>query len=198
MQGGRDHHGALGHADRDTHARSRCLANRKASMAPDHPHSSSNSRTSSTSGDGLFLSAASSTNHTSRTRLCPIFGACAPDLRIGDVIVWRSGARLLAHRLISKKQTGGSLVLTAKGDFLPSRDRPISEPELLGRVVSVQKGDRELQFDRPCWRLCNWCLAMLSARLRLNDALTVSKVVYSLMRAVIRCVASLRRGRGHE
>jgi hypothetical protein len=43
--------------------------------SPDQPHSSSNSRTSSTYGDGLFLSAVSSTIFTGWNRLSPFLGA---------------------------------------------------------------------------------------------------------------------------
>ncbi len=70
-------------------------------------------------------------------------------VRIGDIVFFRSGRRLLAHRVIKRTVEGRSVRLITQGDSLPTADRPIDdEADLLGRVEIVYRNGRAIRLDR--------------------------------------------------
>lgn len=80
-------------------------------------------------------------------------------LRRGDVIVFRRGDRLVAHRLL---KTGRQTFIT-KGDHTLHLDAPVPAAAVLGRVVGVQRGARLAPLDTPAWRRAGALIAALSA-----------------------------------
>ncbi len=56
------------------------------------------------------------------------------DLRVGDIIIFRSRDDLLAHRIVAKH---GSSLWIAKGDNTFISDDPVAFEEILGRVIAV-------------------------------------------------------------
>ncbi len=62
-------------------------------------------------------------------------------LRSGDVVVFKSGDKLIAHRLVFKK----NFVAVTKGDNNPDCDPPISVFDIVG-VVSGKSSKRALWF----------------------------------------------------
>jgi len=56
-------------------------------------------------------------------------------VRVGDIVLVGRGGRLCAHRLASKAESSGKAFWITQGDAMPAPDRPVSEDELLGRVV---------------------------------------------------------------
>ncbi|MFZ2087958.1 MAG: hypothetical protein WAU47_05235 [Desulfobaccales bacterium] len=63
----------------------------------------------------------------------------AGGLKLGDVLVYRDGGRLVAHRLIAKRQGPDSLLLITRGDAAPWRHRQEVAPgQVLGRVCAVK------------------------------------------------------------
>lgn len=71
-------------------------------------------------------------------------------IRRGDVIVFRRNDELTVHRVIDIKP--GPTYLT-KGDNLSYFDSPVPVSELLGRVVRIQRGQREININTRLWRL---------------------------------------------
>lgn len=76
-------------------------------------------------------------------------------LRVGDIIFYRSGDRLLAHRVIGFVATPAGRCARARGDAFVQEDPPIAEEDLIGRVEAVSRprrdGWREIPLDRG-WR----------------------------------------------
>lgn len=63
----------------------------------------------------------------------------------GDVLLYRAGDRLVAHRLHALEANG---LLRLRGDLLASDDPPVPAGAILGRLVAVRRGGRELPTDR--------------------------------------------------
>jgi len=81
------------------------------------------------------------------------------DLRRGDVIVFRRGDRLVAHRLL---KTGRQTFIT-KGDHTLHLDAPVPAAAVLGRVIGMRRGARFAALDTPAWRQAGALIAALSA-----------------------------------
>jgi hypothetical protein len=66
----------------------------------------------------------------------------ASDLRPGDVMVYRVGEAVVAHRLVQKSWELGRLRLWARGDSFPrhARGEDITPEQVLGRVATVDWG----------------------------------------------------------
>ena len=65
--------------------------------------------------------------------------------RRGDVLLYRAGARLVAHRLHAFEEDGR---LRLRGDLLPSDDPLIPADAILGRLVAIRRRGREHRADR--------------------------------------------------
>ena len=68
-------------------------------------------------------------------RLLVEFGA-APE-RVGDIIVFSQGQRLVAHRIVARSKGGAPV---AKGDFEPYADGPIDPNDIFGVVRALADG----------------------------------------------------------
>ncbi len=97
--------------------------------------------------------------------------------RLGDIVVFLRGDRLLAHRLVHRR--GGAWV--CQGDARRTSDGPIARERIIGRVVEARLGERViwtgpeplptryrwvlryhlLRASRLFGRICNWSLAKL-------------------------------------
>jgi signal peptidase I len=72
-----------------------------------------------------------------------------PEAKVGDVIFFRSGDRLLAHRVIRRIREGEGLRLVTRGDNSCQEDSPVStEADLVGRVEVVYRDERDIGLDR--------------------------------------------------
>jgi len=66
-------------------------------------------------------------------------------IRRGDVILYRSARGVIAHRVASvERGLAGAPVFIPRGDASQSRDDPVEEGAILGRVVTVERGGRAL------------------------------------------------------
>jgi signal peptidase I len=74
------------------------------------------------------------------------------DVQVGDVVFFRSGERLLAHRVTRFALDEQGMYLRARGDGFLQEDPPIREADLVGRVVTIHRGRghkrRTIQLDR--------------------------------------------------
>jgi hypothetical protein len=66
-------------------------------------------------------------------------------IRRGDVILYRVGQGVIAHRMTRvERGPDGAVVFVPRGDASPSRDDPVEEAAILGRVMAVERGGRTL------------------------------------------------------
>jgi signal peptidase I len=76
--------------------------------------------------------------------------ASLQDISVGDVVVFLRMGRLFVHRVVDRKVPGtvglsADWRLITRGDRLRHNDPPVSSPELLGRVVSIERDNREVK-----------------------------------------------------
>ena len=70
-----------------------------------------------------------------------------PALAIGEILVFRHGAKLYYHRVIERISPNQ---WRTKGDTLINSDEPVSDRDIVGRVTAVRRGNRvrEVRPDR--------------------------------------------------
>jgi hypothetical protein len=86
----------------------------------------------------------------------------AADLKVGDVIFCRlAGDKLVAHRLTGRCQAAGRSYLVTRGDAAVGLAEQVQPNQVLGRVMTVQRGPRLFRLDRGRW----WWLGLAWARL---------------------------------
>ena len=95
--------------------------------------------------------------------LVSIHRACLNDISPGEVVLFLQRGRLFVHRVVDRKvaaTSGGSVepCLVTRGDRLRHDDSPVSSPELLGRVVSIERDNRKVELpaigsNQPILRL---------------------------------------------
>jgi signal peptidase I len=76
---------------------------------------------------------------------------CARQIKRGDIILYRAGRGVTAHRVIEivrKKRSdplfGSDPLFVLRGDAAATRDAPVGPENILGRVVSVERRGRRL------------------------------------------------------
>ncbi|MBT2758394.1 signal peptidase I [Mesobacillus foraminis] len=74
------------------------------------------------------------------------FVSCEPEeLKKGDVVLYYSEmGQIIAHRFIEMKSTNYMSYYYLKGDTNLGFDAPIKEHQIVGKLVSIQKGDRNV------------------------------------------------------
>lgn len=96
--------------------------------------------------------------------------ASAEDVAAGDIVLFSSACRFVAHRVVKSDDNGSGLVLT-RGDAMAAADSPIRQNEILGRVSFVVR-------DGQCFRAkkkLRWSQRALAALLRRSE--TAARVV---------------------
>jgi signal peptidase I len=97
-----------------------------------------------------------------RGDIVTVVPADAGNLRVGDVVLYQSGSIAVVHRMLMQYSRGGSTWLLTKGDAMPEADSPVEAGRLIGRVVSIERGGRRLDLDRPAMRAISVLIAMIS------------------------------------
>lgn len=64
------------------------------------------------------------------------------DARVGDVILFRHGGLIVAHRVVGTRTRDGDRRLIAKGDNEPFATEDVASSDLLGVVRTVDRGSR--------------------------------------------------------
>lgn len=74
-----------------------------------------------------------------------------PSYRVGDVVAFLTGSRLIVHRLVYRGNSGMARgFLLTRGDATPIPDAPVPEANVLGPVIAVRSDTRWLTLnDRP-------------------------------------------------
>jgi len=95
-------------------------------------------------------------------------------MRRGDVILYRVGRGVIAHRVAAiERGPAGALTFIPRGDASQGRDDAVEEGAILGRVVAVERGGRALdptagraRARAVAWAAAARLLGWLRARLR--------------------------------
>ena len=66
------------------------------------------------------------------------------EARLGDVIIFRHGGQVVAHRVVGGRRRDGVRRLIAKGDNEPLATEDVAPSELLGVVRAIDRGSRGL------------------------------------------------------
>src|SRR4030067_3849623 len=85
-------------------------------------------------------------------------------LKAGDVIFYLSGSkRLIAHRLIKKtKGKEDELLFVTKGDSTHGFDEAIPSSSVLGKVVAVERDEKEISMETRVAGFKNFLLSKTS------------------------------------
>ncbi len=78
----------------------------------------------------------------------------AAALKVGDVVFYSTArGRLAAHRVVGREVQRGKVVLATRGDAASGPDERVQAEQVLGRVVSVRRGQEIIRLDQGFWRL---------------------------------------------
>jgi hypothetical protein len=82
-------------------------------------------------------------------------------LLLRDIVVYRQGDQVVAHRLVAKQQQGGKLRLFTRGDAFSCQSlEEVSPEQVLGRVTAVRsRRGREMRIDAGWGRVLSLVLA---------------------------------------
>jgi signal peptidase I len=80
-----------------------------------------------------------------------IHRATPQEISPGEVVLFSRNGRLIIHRVVDRKSAAtehnpGELRLITRGDRVLQDDPPVSSLELLGRVVSIERGSRKVEL----------------------------------------------------
>ncbi len=98
--------------------------------------------------------------------------AVVSEISSGEIVLFAREGRMFAHRVVSRKDgpeqpsanRGESLLIT-RGDRLRHNDPPVSSSELLGKVISIERGNFQWH---PSSCLTEW-ERMIGRLLRFSD-----------------------------
>ena len=85
------------------------------------------------------------------------------DLSPADVVVFRRGSRLIAHRVLTTDLDGTGACLATRGDGLEETDLPVRAADVVGRVIRVERGPFRLDPRAPAGALWRLALAAIDA-----------------------------------
>ena len=72
----------------------------------------------------------------------------ASDVKLGDIVLYRSQRGLIAHRVVGSSPTQSSVLsphyFFLRGDASLSCDQPVAAHQILGRVIRVQRNGRSV------------------------------------------------------
>ena len=86
------------------------------------------------------------------------------DVRCGDVVLFKHGSRLLVHRLVEKQGTLREARFLAKGDAHPGPDGIVDRDLVLGRVVRIYRGKKQIDLDSPIQLALGLIVSQLSRK----------------------------------
>jgi hypothetical protein len=88
--------------------------------------------------------------------------AAHPDQpRVGDIVVGPWGEGWRAHRLIDRRQNAGQALLVTQGDNIGVADEAWPEQQLVGVVVAIRHGQRQIDLQSARARQAGAALAFL-------------------------------------
>ncbi|WP_338419223.1 signal peptidase I [Mesobacillus foraminis] len=80
--------------------------------------------------------------------LCRFVSCQAVEMKKGDVVLYYSKTgQIIAHRFVEMKFMNDTSYFYLKGDTNLGFDAPIKEHQIIGKLVSIQKGDRDVHSN---------------------------------------------------
>jgi signal peptidase len=79
--------------------------------------------------------------------------AVMSEISSGDIVLYAREGRMFAHRVVGFLDSPAGSLLIARGDRLRHNDPPVSSRELLGKVISIERGNSQ---RRPASCLSGW------------------------------------------
>ena len=86
------------------------------------------------------------------------------DVRCGDVVLFKHESRLFVHRLVEKQGTLREARFLAKGDAHPGPDGIVDRDLVLGRVVRIYRGKKQIDMDSPIQLALGLIVSQLSRK----------------------------------
>jgi signal peptidase I len=92
----------------------------------------------------------------------------ADSLRIGDIILFNDALskNTVCHRLVNKARTENGLILLTRGDASVDLSLPVSEKDLIGKVIAVMRKGRFINLSNNYRIAFNWLIAKFYAALK--------------------------------
>lgn len=84
------------------------------------------------------------------------------NIRIGDVIIFKSFGRQCAHRAVGITSLQGQKVYLTKGDNAFRFDDPVSSIHVLGKVLEAKGENGTVYLDSVSWRFRSLFIALYS------------------------------------
>jgi signal peptidase I len=105
------------------------------------------------------------------------------DLKPGDIVIFRKGWYLIAHRVLLQydDESGRKLYIT-QGDRSKHPDSPVEECEIIGRVVGVLRGGKYLAVD---FRQQKWFRKLVDISLHIKIRIRRWMYMLKLMKAQV-------------
>lgn len=81
---------------------------------------------------------------------------------VGDIVVYESGCRMIAHRVVRRWEENGCQLLLTKGDAFDGCDPPVPISRLMGKVMLVERGRERIRLETrlqkllASWRIIVW------------------------------------------
>jgi signal peptidase I len=92
-----------------------------------------------------------------------IAGAVIKDICFGDIVVYKGGACLIAHRCIRILESGKGKAVVVKGDNSALADSClVSDSNLVGKIVSFNIGRKKIDCGAHFWRIASLILTSIS------------------------------------
>lgn len=74
-----------------------------------------------------------------------VIPVAAAEVKRRDILLYRTARGLIAHRVVGiERDQGQAAAFTLRGDASGACDAPVQAEQILGKVVSVQRGDRQI------------------------------------------------------
>jgi len=93
----------------------------------------------------------------------------ANDIHIGDIVLYHIGEDFFAHRVFKKGTRSGNVdrqdacpTFTLKADAVTGLDRDVSFEEVVGKVISIERGSYILDLQARKWRIINYFILLYS------------------------------------
>ena len=83
-------------------------------------------------------------------------------LKCGDILVFEKYSELYTHRFLGKRMFNSKIKLITKGDNSFIIDEPLSEEDLLGKVVSIKNTHKSIDLESNFWKTVNVVIGALS------------------------------------
>lgn len=72
---------------------------------------------------------------------------------LGDIIVFRRNEALFAHRVVKILKAEKEFACITKGDNTTLCDLPVEGREIMGRVIAISRGSRQIACEGIIWRM---------------------------------------------